>query len=514
MAANKYNVRAIRSELDGYIRHTSWKNFRGRFQGLDIELRRAVVEYRPTPNGKGSKKRHSTTLLHALCNCVHATPPVPVDLLQLMVEACPHLLYSHKTSRTPLAIALEHQAPLAILECLLAHDTARRSLYIPDNKTGDTPILQAIKQPATDDVIMLLVAYDPSKQSLLIPSKKRNRVPLFYVASNELSLVHLEVGYEDEIPPELEFMLLHTHAALKIQKGEISEFVEDNGASCDDALQAETAVPNNGLYDDLEAFYDDCQDDDDSLLDAYSYSEPTYSTNLLRATLACAHFLGDKHAIALVNFLLSSIPDFSNSLDEQDNTILHHLCQAQHVFASSALLDCRIMTETIIQCHKSSVTTPNAQGNLPLHLALESKKPWDGVLQPLLDAAPETVSSGNTLTGRLPLHVAISSYQSRSKEIHNTWQLYPEASAIQDPTTRLFPFQLAAVPKDTHRQGQSMLLPSNAKERRSPNDNTRISRNHGLAPTGSPPNQQDLDQLSDIFFLLRASPQTLREFTS
>lgn len=426
-----------------------------------------------------------------------------------MVEACPHLLYSNRSSRTPLSIALEHQAPLAILECLLAHDTARYSLYIPDNKTGDTPVLQAIKQQATDDVIMLLVAYDTSKQSLLIPSKKRNRVPLFYVANHELSFVQLEVGY-DEIPPELEFMLLQTHAALKIHQGEIPILEED--ATSFGAAQDVNAY-QNGLCGDFLAFGDDSQDDD-SLLDSQSHCEQTYSTNLLRAVLACAHFLGDKHSTALVTFLLSSIPDLSDTFDEHGNTILHNLCQAQHVFETSALLDGRLMTETIIQHDKSSATTPNAQGNLPLHLALESKKPWDDVLRPLIDVAPETVSSGNTLTGRLPLHIAICSYQSRSKEIHNIWQLYPDASAIQDPTTRLFPFQLAALTKDNPRQGQAVELPPNhTEERRSCNENTRALRNRGLTTTIPPRNQQGLEQLSDIFFLLRASPQILRDCT-
>ncbi len=500
---NKYNIRAIRNELDGYIRHASWKSFRSRLHGLDLELQRAVIEYRPTPNGKGSKKRHAPTLLHSLCSCVHAKPPVPVDLLESVLEACPHLLSSHRSGKTPLSIALDRQAGPTILECLLMHDITRQSLYFTDNKTGDTPILQAIKQEANDDVIQLLLRYDTSKQSLLIPSKKRNRVPLFYVANQELSFVHLEEG-DDEVPGELEYMLLQTYTALKIRNGELS--VRDT----------QFRTTPRATEEDLSAFCDEethFDDEEDDLL-SDGDSEEVYCMNLLQAVFACAHFLGDKHSISLISFLLAQIPDLSDALDESNNTMLHHLCHATHVFADSALLEGRFMTESILQRHRPSATMPNVEGNLPLHVALATKKPWDHVLRPLVTTAPETVLIGNTISGRLPLHIAISNYQSRSKEIYNLWRLHPEAAAIQDPLTRLFPFQLAAVDKDMSLQRHRNQTPwmentqiSSLDTVMSPQNETPVTAFHAL-------HQKDIDQLSDIFFLLRASPQVLREFTT
>lgn len=520
---NKYNIRAIRNELDGYIRNAAWKKFRTRFLGLDdVELRRAIVEHRPTgniSNSGGRKKRHSTTLLHALCDSVHLTPPVPVDLLECVLEACPHLLSGSPLSfsfRSPLSIALDRQASPAILECLLMHDTTRQSLYLVDSKTGDTPILQAIKQQANDDVILLLVQYDTSKESLLIPSKKRHRVPLFYVANQELSFVYLEGG-DEEIPGELEYMLLQTHQALQIKKGELaaSESPSRNGATSGTGISPlEEEFDWEGEYGDCIASMveDRVEEDGDLLFDGDSEHE--YCVRLLQAVFGCAHFLGDKHSLSLVSYLLSRIPDLSGAIDKRGNTLLHYLSNATHVFAQSAMLEGRLMTETILRRHEQSAVTANEEGNLPLHVALETKKPWEDVLKPLLDAVPETVSTASTNTGRLPLHIAIDNYPSRAKEIHNLWKLFPEAAAIQDPWTCLFPFQLAAllsseVPTPTNHSLEQQVVHEDPKASTTSTQKNR--RKQTLATTSRQPLQRDLDHLSDIFFFLRASPQVLRE---
>lgn len=515
---NKYNVRAIRTELDGFVRHAAWKKFRTRLQGLDLELRRAVIEHRPTANvSSRRKKRHSATLLHSLCDSVQASPPVPVDLLECILEACPHLLSGNVSQRTPLAIALDRQASPAILECLLMHDVSRRSLYIIDRKTGDTPLLQAIKQQANDDVILLLVGYDTTRQSLLIPSKKRHRVPLFYVANQELCFVNLMDGGDEEIPGELEYILFQTYQALQIQKGEVETDVKvpsilpvENCQSMDDLDLADA------FGDQIFASMDDFGDED---LEVGSVlfngdTEEQYCSNLLRAVLACAHFLGDKHSISLISHLLTRIPDLSETNDRHGNTILHCFCQATHTFANSALLDGRLMTETILQRHERSLSTANAQGSLPLHLALETSKPWENVLRPLVEASPTTVSTANTIDGRLPLHLAIYNYPPRSKEIHNTWKLYPEAASVQDPTKKLFPFQLAAQSRES---SAATILRSTDDGEHATASSSQTSKGKGkrkatLGTAPCAPAAKDLDQLSDIFFLLRASPQNLREY--
>lgn len=466
---NKYNVRAIRKELDGYIRSFAWKQLRGRLQGLDLELRRAVIEERPTNHGLARKKRNTSSLLHALCDCVHATPPVPVDLLELVLEACPGLLTS-STGKSPLAIALDRQASPGLLECLLLYDTSRHSLYRTDNKTGDTPLLQAIKQEANDDVIFLLVQYDTSKESLLIPSKKRDRVPLFYEANHQLSFVHLG---PEEIPGELEYILLQTHQALKIRRGEItpSAFVAPLGGNLDDLFG------DLGISDDMGDENCDSWIEDINHEEVAGQSEEEYFVRLLHAVLACAHFLGNKNSVSLVGFLLSRISNISAAIDNEGNAVLHHFCQAEHCFAQSTLMEGRSILDTILQRHLKASEIPNLRGDLPLHLALQTEKPWREVVQTLVEAWPEAVSCTNAVNGRLSLHLAILHYPSQSKMIRNVWNFFPEAATVQDPVTRLLPFQLAALSDKKH----------------SPKDT--------------------LDQIADIYFLLRASPQVLRSFS-
>ena len=474
---NKYNLQAIRLEVDGYIRFCKWKALRSRLQGMDLELRRAVIETRPGGNHREIKKNaHTPTLLHALCDRIHSTPPVPFDLLELAVEACQHLLSAPSAAKSPLTMMLDRQASPRILECLLMHDTSRQSLYRHDNKTGDTPLLQAIKQQANDEVILLLVRSDTTKQSLLIPSKKRDRVPLYYVANHELSFVNL--GPED-IPGELEYMLLQTHQALKIQRGEspphafptreMAHSEDDLDCLCGDDL-----IQDEYLDEDTHAVEEWILDDEGT----GGQSEEQYSLQLLHAVLACAHLLGDKHAVNLVSFLLSRLSDLSLSVDKEGNTILHHLCQATHIFSQSTLLEGRMMLETLLERDPNSAELPNFQGDLPLHVALKTTKPWCDIIVSLIDACPESVSAKNTVNGRLPLHLAILHFPSGSSVIHSIWKRYPEAATQPDPLTRLFPFQLAAL----------------SDHRRAP------AKGDALDPR---------EQVSDIYMLLKESPQVL-----
>ena len=113
---NKYNVRAIRNELDSYIRNNAWRKFRKRIVSLlsntttavtkktspasmelhcfDIDnikdsLCRDVIEYRKCSHNNGKMTRNS--LLHVLCSRYNASSenPVPMDIIELFCQLCP-----------------------------------------------------------------------------------------------------------------------------------------------------------------------------------------------------------------------------------------------------------------------------------------------------------------------------------------------------------------------------------------------------------------------------------------
>jgi hypothetical protein len=511
---NKYNVRAIRNELDGYMRHSKWKAFRARFSTLSNELQQAVVEHRPPNNNRHNPKNSGKSLLHNLCHSVNAHPPVPIDLLETVIQSCPHLLHSQLfPTATPLSIALDRQASPAVVECLLLHDdtdTSKKSLYIQDgNKGGDTPILQAIKQEASDDIIKLLIQHDTaSKASLLIPSKKRHRVPLFHVANQEL--YHANLEFEGEIPEELEYMLLQTYHALEIQQGRRSVRAGDN-----DDIDEE-----NDTHDvEDEGFFHQSGNQ----FDASSRDDDEYWLSRLHATIACAHFMGDKNTDKLLSFLLARIDDDDNhnhntveelAVDAHDHdNLFHHVCRATQLFSEPMMETGGSLLEYLIHRHHDAelaLVTPNAQGQLPLHVALTTKKPWDAFLQVLLDGTTMGLERMATSQGQLPLHLAIQHYPSQAKEIHELWSRYPDATTVVNDKERLVPFQLAAVVKGKS-QSKSKSEPKQKKSDSS-NSNRHKHNKERLSTTDAQPETKDLDQLSDIFFFLRASPQVLREF--
>lgn len=428
---------------------------------MGLELRKAVIESRSPQR----VDRRTPTLLHALCDCIHTTPPVPMDLLEIVFETCPHLLSSPTMEKSPLSMLLDRQAAPRILECLLRYDTSRGSLYRHDQKNGDTPLLQAIKQQANEEVIMLLVSYDTTRGSLLVPSKKRNRVPLYYVVNHELSFLDLE---HDDIPDEMSYMLLQTYQALRIQRGELPPRSIPPRDDIEDVIDEDDGS-------DSETTSDDHHDDDDA--DGRNLSDEERSMQLLRAVLACAHLLGDKNAVNLVRSFVSRITDVTTTRDKLGNTILHHLSQATYVFAQSALLEGRLLVNAILELQPDSMESPNVQGDLPLHVALKTGKPWVDVIATLINACPETATARNSVNGRLPLHLAILHYPtSESNVIRKLFKSFPGAINLPDPMTRLLPFHLAAM-----------------------SDNRRLPTN-------------DLDQISDTYFLLRASPEVLSQY--
>ena len=104
-----------------------------------------------------------------------------------------------------------------------------------------------------------------------------------------------------------------------------------------------------------------------------------------------------------------------------------------------------------------SVYSIDGNGMLPLHHAARSKvatlrflppllvgeRPLPSVLELLLTVNP----AGATVLdhrGRLPLHYALENNTITDKSVMDLIKCYPESLRIQDPVTRLYPFQLCA----------------------------------------------------------------------
>ena len=116
--------------------------------------------------------------------------------------------------------------------------------------------------------------------------------------------------------------------------------------------------------------------------------------------------------------------------------------------------------DILLEANSDLARTPDAEGRLPLELALESGntlenkrwRPWeDGGIGSLLDAFPEAARIRSPVTGKLPLEITLGkgSYRDWEDGIQALLDVYPEAARTKNPTTGKYPLQLA-IERDTH----------------------------------------------------------------
>ena len=562
---NKYNIQAIRKELEDYIRNSRWKPFRTRFQSLNDDLAEAVVMNHISKNKHNKRSQKPRPLLcHMLCySRQHPNSvPLPVDVLEQVIQASPERLLHITTSQTPLAIALEHSAPYPIIETLILNDKTKKCLYVVDRKSGDTPILHAIKQELDDGIIRLLIQSDHStRQSLLLGSKKRDRVPLFYAANQSLSYLRQD---DMDVPDELQYILLQTYIAVQnttaLDGGATStNRNEDDGDDDIPSLKSNTKrlgvkdKDSNKLNsdhafdeDDVDS-YDDYgyyDDDDDDWID-FNVNQEEHWTTLLEATIATAHLLGTKNIGKLLAFLVPKVivvrrpcshPIIQSSQDQDSSplnkcdatattagvdTLLHHVCSAAEEQSflepniyipslSSPTVDNntaepKSLLHVLVCVYPETLFIPNSEGQYPIHIAIQRHKSWEFIKYISTSKTARLLASSSSSSavinnqrrehGSLPLHLALlrsnkdnkgspasSSSTTTDTIITELWKLYPEASAVVDGTTQLFPFQLAAAASSSSSASPSALA--------------------------------DKQTISHTYFFLRSSPEVLNQYTS
>eukprot|EP00533_Pseudo-nitzschia_delicatissima_P009862 CAMPEP_0116102658 /NCGR_PEP_ID=MMETSP0327-20121206/13467_1 /TAXON_ID=44447 /ORGANISM="Pseudo-nitzschia delicatissima, Strain B596" /LENGTH=602 /DNA_ID=CAMNT_0003594713 /DNA_START=115 /DNA_END=1923 /DNA_ORIENTATION=+ len=108
---------------------------------------------------------------------------------------------------------------------------------------------------------------------------------------------------------------------------------------------------------------------------------------------------------------------------------------------------------------------PDAEGRLPLELAIESGlkddgydtilkskrwRPWeDGGIGSLLNAYPEAAKIRSPVTGKLPLEITLGRGRDWEDGVRALLKAFPEASRIRNPRTGKYPLQLA-IERETH----------------------------------------------------------------
>jgi hypothetical protein len=244
------------------------------------------------------------------------------------------------------------------------------------------------------------------------------------------------------------------------------------------------------------------------------------NAKILQTVIRCAHYMNDNDLSKLSTLLVLNIhcDDSFHTLDDNGNTFFHLICQSdgsdRFITENNNLL--RLLANKL----PTGLVTPNYHGRLPLHVAIENGKDWK-FLESLIHLCPESVRtplSGANTTGvssskqQLPLHTMLFQYCNgtcySSDDILRMWNAYPESALMADPTTGLYPFQVAA----------TMVPPSSTM---------KITENHNKKYNKPTPKDDtaeiddvvvdgDDDEkiLSTVYCLLHGSPELLKLFVS
>jgi len=500
----KYQVRAIRNKLETFARYDQWSRFQEQVKmlrdGGNLELLKQVIEYVPSARNTGSSNE---TFLHFLCG--RYIQKIPLSLLETLTECSSHLL-THG-SRTPLSIALTNEAAADKIECLVRNDKTRLSLYQWSEEAEREggrffrPLAQAVYDGHTFPVFRILVEYAenspssiPYESILLYPSfegicdgsRQRDFYPLVIFVFKTFKGANLsEAGFKEWLPC-FTYLLFRTYRDMQRQLG---ESIDDFESYCDRGLDGE------------------CLGDTSAFL------------SIMHAVIACEHLFYGKLESSR-NTLSTFFPFFamelitkwsklakdtgaSSLVDPSDgNTLIHHAARSipSRVWTDDDAGADRILMSILgplLISLSGDLLVFNDEGKLPLHVALETRKPF-AFLRALFYPGTFQICTRDSKR-QFALHL-LAQYPSSQHNgnhdlqaaIHEVWQQYPEANRIRDGANLLFPFQLAAMRRqESTRSGIDGDDEANAV----------------YSVTAK---VREVEQVSTIYTLLRADPQLVQ----
>ncbi|OEU09232.1 hypothetical protein FRACYDRAFT_248567 [Fragilariopsis cylindrus CCMP1102] len=538
---NKYNVRAIRDELDTYIRCNAWNKFRKRFVSLlSVEgndgqqqqqqqrssLCRAVIEYSNNKCSFNNYNKGNTTttgrnsLLHVLCRRFNSSPehPVPMDMIELIGQTCPKLFSKSIISdvdtpaKSPFMILLDRGAPPFLIERIIQilYDYDKNN-HNHNDRDGDG-----------DDNIIKPISKIRNK------NKNKNNV----------------------LPPSLVMQCL----VGKDSKG------------------------NTPLLHAIK--YQDCPDMLRTLVEYDKYGQSLLITSRK----------GQIPLYYLVQQAMRELGQYYN-ISSRTTTVLFDTTQLPENLVYMLRKTQRAIY--VEQHGTKSLSMYNNDGKIPLHVGIEQKKDWK-YLEYLIRLAPESgrIPTTRTVTtttrhmrswshsplssfsrekqfqqhqqqnqqmgGQLPLHLVLLQYNGGSCDdhrrydrnkssstsasnnscnasIHTTtetttntyynaketiiglWKIYPEAALMKDPTTNLYPFQSLAAASVSSPSVASSSSPSSSTKRKNNGRKSRPSTNNisgsieqtTMMMTEMIDNQSK-EQLSLVYQFLREAPEVLQ----
>lgn len=580
---NKYNIQAIRKKLEDCIRNKSWNKFRTSFEPLSLELQTAVSK---AQTGKSRQSSSPPLLCILLESIVDVSSCPPVDLFQLILQACPiscksddndddnddKLPVQFYPNHNPLLIAVDRDAPIAVIAMLLKFDETNEMIYRTNKlqRGSEPPILRVSRQlhKRYDDyyeqVLRLMVANDETKQSLLIPSSSKKKIALYYMCNDFVGYLPIKVSMDGSnrniaLDSLSQFMLVQTQQALEIQQGSRKPTMSNR-------IDKESSKEANGVEDNNDNNDSDDDDDENDEVGFFaSTAKPLVSTSsrcspkkvittrttttttdldgtnaidndahnaraikLIQATITCSHLLGLNQGRFLLQHLVYRTLDFS-VVDEHGNSLLHCISSAMETEAfleeflvhngTRGLGKQNLVQYLVTEC-PNMLTQRNKNGDIPLHLAIRCDKRLGYLKELCPQPHSHAVLSTADKDNQLPLHLVIEQLLPlrRVDAILDLAFRCAEAIAVVDGKYGLYPYQLVAAIAAAHKQPNvDADQPPRVPRRKSSMNAVKEPKKKEEQCKSSSSNMEGGTCVMDLdlsYQLLRAAPEVLQHVTS
>lgn len=137
-----------------------------------------------------------------------------------------------------------------------------------------------------------------------------------------------------------------------------------------------------------------------------------------------------------VQAVYDAYPDAMSQREGSSNSLPLHLV--------SSNLDAKPrLIQKIIEHHPRAASLENEGGKLPLHLACEAGKSWEGGLEEIYNAFSNAIRTRENVRGWLPLHSVVSSPHSSLRTIEKILALTPEPLKSERDSLGCTPLHLA-----------------------------------------------------------------------
>ncbi|KAL7485711.1 hypothetical protein ACHAW6_011305 [Cyclotella cf. meneghiniana] len=246
----------------------------------------------------------------------------------------------------------------------------------------------------THSVLLLAKFIQRERVGMFRERDESGSLPL-HIAVSGNGLLRCEMSSRDNLAEDVHEQNdgHHVMAVQDVDMGEVGDHDDGEGRHVqgDDHPLPEPQVP---VLQDGENDREDADDDDSDI----SESDMVEDNNEASSSVSCG--------MEIIKLLLEQHPSSIRQYDTQTRSLPIHLVLKHNPNATEAI-------DHFIQLYPKSVTMPDGEGRLPIHIALLHNSPsWERVLE----IAPNSLEKKDPVTGLLPFQLAALPISTKSNE--------------------------------------------------------------------------------------------------